>query len=673
MRGTLHYAPAADVRWMLRLLTPRVIARSAGRYRELELDAAALRRAAKVLARALKGRALTRAEAYAALQRGGVSPAGQRGIHILGHLAQQGLVCFGSRKGKQPTFVLLEEWLPPSRDFSREEALATLAERYFASHGPATAHDFAWWSGLLLKDAQAAIAAAAAKVVGEPPRGGSSFVGRAHPPPGETDDRGPLAALGRIRRGLQGSRGRVRSSVVSADRVYAVNPRRHRRPGARPGGGPWRSTVRVSVTFWNPVTRDERRAVEAAAERYGDFGLGSRSRRPRSLILLTPALPCSMPAATCDRRSIVWGPWRSCWARPARLTEWTGRLVAFFSARRPFTGSIAFRVRAPRGRGLPVRARDARHHLCAPHRPVRTRGQRRHRPFGRTSSRILRHLGQPGDGGVARAALARLLGRRGSRAGARPLLRRNGRGVRRRAQERQRVQRDLRRPAPHRERASRQPRLSGDLQPALVPGGGLGRDRLRPRRVLQHHVRGGDHPAAQRRERPAPGLPRLRHRDPEAAQQRGRPAPHHRQRRRLAARAVRRGGERPRRREQRLQQDARRAKSGAVFAVRDLAWCRGVPARGGGGRPAARSAARFAGYEQKRRATPPAPPGTPGPRRGERAPRRPCSPAPPGPNTTDAMPAPRGSPRPSERHRAHRRLAAEATRATAAAGDGPPE
>jgi hypothetical protein len=40
--------------------------------------------------------------------------------------------------------------------------------------------------------------------------------------------------------------------------------------------GSWRrslasATVRVSVGFWNPVTRDERRAVEAAAERYGRF------------------------------------------------------------------------------------------------------------------------------------------------------------------------------------------------------------------------------------------------------------------------------------------------------------------------------------------------------------------------------------------------------------------
>jgi hypothetical protein len=280
MRGTLHYAPAADVRWMLRLLTPRVIARSAGRYRELELDAATFQRAAKVLTRALRGRALTRAEAYAALRRGGVSPAGQRGIHILGHLAQQGLVCFGSRKGKQPTFVLLEEWLPPSRDLSREEALATLAERYFASHGPATAHDFAWWTGLLLKDTQAAIAAAGTRVVAEPHEGRLLF--SSAEAPASRAARGVMAVL------LPAWDEYV---VAYKDRSAVLDPPAS--PAEPLSGvglslvvidgrvrGAWRrslsgSMVRVSVTLRSPVTRDERRAVQAAAERYGRFlGLG---------------------------------------------------------------------------------------------------------------------------------------------------------------------------------------------------------------------------------------------------------------------------------------------------------------------------------------------------------------------------------------------------------------
>lgn len=139
MRGTLHFVPAADVRWMLKLLTPRVIARSAGRYRQLELDKRTFANSKKVFVRALEGgKQLTRTEMYKALEAAKISVAGQRGIHILGHLAQEGLICFGNRRAKQQTFVLLDEWVPENQSLNREEALAKLARCYFRSHGPAT-------------------------------------------------------------------------------------------------------------------------------------------------------------------------------------------------------------------------------------------------------------------------------------------------------------------------------------------------------------------------------------------------------------------------------------------------------------------------------------------------------------------------------------------------------
>ena len=163
MRGTLHFVPAEDARWMLKLLTPRVVARSAGRYRELALTAKDFARAERVLVRALRGgRQLTRPDVYTTLARGGVSPDGQRGIHILGHLAQHQVLCFGPRQGRQPTFVLLDEWVPRPKDLPRDEALATLATRYLASHGPASVQDFAWWSGLPMRDARLALEAARA-------------------------------------------------------------------------------------------------------------------------------------------------------------------------------------------------------------------------------------------------------------------------------------------------------------------------------------------------------------------------------------------------------------------------------------------------------------------------------------------------------------------------------
>ncbi len=125
MRRTLHLVPAEDVRWMLRLLASRVITGSAGRYRALGLDDAAFARSRTLLSLALAGgKRLQRQDAYAVLERGGVSPAGQRGIHILSHLAQQGLICFGPREGRQLTFVLLDEWLPTAPEPSRVECLA---------------------------------------------------------------------------------------------------------------------------------------------------------------------------------------------------------------------------------------------------------------------------------------------------------------------------------------------------------------------------------------------------------------------------------------------------------------------------------------------------------------------------------------------------------------------
>ncbi|WP_162315048.1 winged helix DNA-binding domain-containing protein [Pseudoxanthomonas yeongjuensis] len=159
MRGTLHFVAAEDARWMSALMTPRVIAASKARLlREFGLDDAVLARCRKVLVKALRdGQSLTRSDLYATLEKAGITTGKQRGIHITGRLAQEGLLCLGPRADKQPTFVLLEEWVAAHRDMERDQALAELARRYFFSHGPATTQDFAWWSGLTLKDVRLAI------------------------------------------------------------------------------------------------------------------------------------------------------------------------------------------------------------------------------------------------------------------------------------------------------------------------------------------------------------------------------------------------------------------------------------------------------------------------------------------------------------------------------------
>ena len=168
MRGTLHFVAAADIRWILDLLGPRMIARAAGRYLQLGLDEDTFARSRDLFVIALQGnRQLTRAAMYQVLENANISTAGQRGIHILGRLAQEGLLCFGERQGKQFTFALLSEWIPQAKSLPREQAQAELALRYFSSHGPAMLEDFVWWSGLTSSDARAALDMAKPRLASE--------------------------------------------------------------------------------------------------------------------------------------------------------------------------------------------------------------------------------------------------------------------------------------------------------------------------------------------------------------------------------------------------------------------------------------------------------------------------------------------------------------------------
>ena len=48
----------------------------------------------------------------------------------------------------------MKDRAPSGPPRERDEALAELTRRYFVSHGPATVQDFAWWSGLTIRDAR---------------------------------------------------------------------------------------------------------------------------------------------------------------------------------------------------------------------------------------------------------------------------------------------------------------------------------------------------------------------------------------------------------------------------------------------------------------------------------------------------------------------------------------
>src|SRR5262249_41454511 len=193
MRGTLHFVAAEDARWMLKLLTPRVIARSPSRHRELSLDERVFRGAREIFVKALSGgRQLTRTALYELLHARGINTKDGRGLHILGQLAHEGLICFGARDGKQPTFALLDEWLPQHKSRERDEALAELAERYFTSHGPATLQDFAWWSGLTTADARDGLEMAKRRLAPETINGQTYWLASSTP---AAKDAAPIAYL----------------------------------------------------------------------------------------------------------------------------------------------------------------------------------------------------------------------------------------------------------------------------------------------------------------------------------------------------------------------------------------------------------------------------------------------------------------------------------------------
>lgn len=148
LRPTWHLVSPEDLRWMLALTAPYVKKGIAHYDKKLELDASFFKKSNQLICKALEGKHLTRTELKAVLDKAGIESDSHRLVHIMIRPELDGLICSGARKGKQTTYALLEERIPPTKKLSTEEALATLALRYFNSHGPATLKDFSWWSGL---------------------------------------------------------------------------------------------------------------------------------------------------------------------------------------------------------------------------------------------------------------------------------------------------------------------------------------------------------------------------------------------------------------------------------------------------------------------------------------------------------------------------------------------
>jgi hypothetical protein len=168
MRGTLHVVAAEDVRWLVDLLGPVFSRAATRRHTQLGLNDELKARGVAAIRRILSDSGpLTRYELVDHLRRRNVTldPETQAPIHLIGLAALHGILCLGpDRDDGDPTYVLMDDWVPPGPPRSRETALTELGRRYFAAYGPATVEDFSAWSGLSMIDARSAVSRARASL-----------------------------------------------------------------------------------------------------------------------------------------------------------------------------------------------------------------------------------------------------------------------------------------------------------------------------------------------------------------------------------------------------------------------------------------------------------------------------------------------------------------------------
>ena len=159
LRPTWHFVLPQDIRWMLALTAPRVHAVNKYYYKKFELDNSVFKRANAEIVKMLRdGKTLSRTVLNKALSRAQIKADGLRLGYIFMQAELEGIICSGPRAGKQFTYALLDERVPPTKTMHPKDSLAELSKRYFTSRGPATLQDFVWWSGLTSKQANEGIA-----------------------------------------------------------------------------------------------------------------------------------------------------------------------------------------------------------------------------------------------------------------------------------------------------------------------------------------------------------------------------------------------------------------------------------------------------------------------------------------------------------------------------------
>ncbi|MBI3150705.1 MAG: AlkZ family DNA glycosylase [Chloroflexi bacterium] len=279
MRPTWHFVTPKDIRWMLMLTAPRVHAISNYYYRKSGLDAATFKKSNSAIAKALKGgRQLTRNELASALQKAGIpTDADLRLTYLVMYAELEGLICSGARRGKQFTYALLEERVPPAKPMKRDEALAELVRRYFSTRGPATLQDFAWWSGLTVADAKVGIEMVRPQFVSETINGQTYWLDESN---AQTKLKSPTAyLLPNYDEYFIGFKDRSAfAEVIRREKLEENNPAFIAHVIVLNGQvvGGWKRTLKkdsvlVELSLITKLSKTEYQAVVEAANRFGKF------------------------------------------------------------------------------------------------------------------------------------------------------------------------------------------------------------------------------------------------------------------------------------------------------------------------------------------------------------------------------------------------------------------
>jgi len=158
MRPTWHFVSAEDISWMLDLTAPQVKRLLKTRDKQLELTEPIYSKSRDLLERMLSnGLSMTREELTGEYANIHIATNDNRLSHLMLRAELDGIICSGPIRKNKLTYTLLADRVPFKKVLTRDEALATLATRYFTSHGPATLRDFIWWSGLSVTDARKAL------------------------------------------------------------------------------------------------------------------------------------------------------------------------------------------------------------------------------------------------------------------------------------------------------------------------------------------------------------------------------------------------------------------------------------------------------------------------------------------------------------------------------------